>query len=292
MHGEHVPVRHDWWDPLTLPGLIGLGRPGPRFITEATRMLCVGSGLSSLLSMTRLRRCAILNEKEPFHPYFARAKALPASIPVLNDFLEMVRRSDNRKWRRFFNLADVIVISIDSNEYWVDSEEIAVLAGETCADGVGLSARRQGVSQTVSALRKLSRLLARLAPNAKLVLAIDPAPAALIGRTLPMVEASGASKAILRAAIDEVLVKDEPPPFHYFPALELSSELFADRFGEDGRLINRIVAEQLVAIFYGFFGQEQDALEISRSLLVARMRNLEVARASARAMVGTANDLP
>jgi hypothetical protein len=75
-------------------------------------------------------------------------------------------------------------------------------------------------------------------------------------RPISCITANAASKAILRAALDEFLRErddEERSRVHYFPAFEMINELFPHRFLEDGRHLHDFIIPAVMKIFEAYY---------------------------------------
>jgi hypothetical protein len=157
--------------------------------------------------------------------------------------------------RETLERTDVLVLTLGLSEVWYDREsgeplwraltrrhydpERHVLRVETLAD-----TRRH--------LEKIEALRARHLPRMKIVFTVSPVRLRATFRPVSAISANSASKAILRAALDEFL-RERPAQLNrelfYFPSYEIVHDVFRDPFEEDNRHVTPFVAAQVVRCF-------------------------------------------
>lgn len=157
--------------------------------------------------------------------------------------------------RLSFQEVDVLVVTLGLSEVWFDN-----LAGEpmwrpitaSLYDPQRHAVRRATVTETVEALLDFDRLAERFLPGKPVVFALSPIPLRATFRDQSAVTANQASKAILRAALDEFLSKEEirsRDRYHYFPSYELAFHLFDNPFEADNRHVRPDVAQCILNAF-------------------------------------------
>jgi hypothetical protein len=140
--------------------------------------------------------------------------------------------------RAIFDQADMFVITLGLSEVWYD-----VITGEIFWRAVPKSHydptrhkfRVIKVGETLANLDRIYSLIRKHRPEAHILFTVSPIPLAATFRPISAITASGASKAILRAAVDELCRETNDEKLHYFPSYEICKELFLHPYGADGR---------------------------------------------------------
>lgn len=116
--------------------------------------------------------------------------------------------------------------------------------------------RRATVAETVTAFRELDRLADQFFPAKHFIFTLSPIPLIATFRDQSAVTANQASKAVLRAALDEFLCDESvrlKSRYHYFPSYELVFHLFAHPFLPDNRHVRPDVATTILNIFSALY---------------------------------------
>jgi len=139
--------------------------------------------------------------------------------------------------------------------------------------------RVSSVAENVANLRRIVRLIREHVPSASIVFTLSPVPLAATFRGVSCVTANSASKAILRAAVDELLREVHgggerggggggggggeggcAGGLYYWPAFEMIKEGFTEPYLEDGRHPKPEVIQQILALFgKHYLGGEEEA---------------------------------
>ena len=159
------------------------------------------------------------------------------------------------KVRRSFQEGDVFVITLGLSEVWFDQIE-----GEPMWRTIPAHLYEEGrhicrpatVAETLGALYEFDGLADRFLPGKQFIFTLSPIPLAATFRNQSAVTANQASKAILRASLDEfigdrkVALKSR---YHYFPSYEIVFHLFDHPFLPDNRHVRPEVAGAVLSIF-------------------------------------------
>jgi hypothetical protein len=142
--------------------------------------------------------------------------------------------------------AEVLVITLGLSEVWFDT-----LSGEPIwrVPPRSLGSHRYGlklatVAESVEALETIDRLRRAHVPDQKIVLTVSPQRMGATFRGISPLVANAASKAILRAAVDEFLLAhagELNQTYFYFPGYELATELLHDPFEDNMHLRDEAV---------------------------------------------------
>jgi hypothetical protein len=99
-------------------------------------------------------------------------------------------------------------------------------------------------------------LIRRHAPAARIVFTLSPIPLVATFRAVSCITANSASKAILKAALDEFLRDlggEARDVVYYYPAFEIVNELFPHRFLDDGRHLHDFIIPAVMSIFEAYY---------------------------------------
>lgn len=161
--------------------------------------------------------------------------------------------------RRSFEEGDVFVITLGLSEVWFDQIE-----GEPMWRTIPTQfyeparhvCRPATVAETLASLNEFATLADRFLPGKRFIFTLSPIPLIATFRDQSAVTANQASKAILRAALDEFL--GDPAVarnslYHYFPSYEIVFHMFDHPFLPDNRHIRPEVAEMVLDIFSNLY---------------------------------------
>jgi hypothetical protein len=177
-----------------------------------------------------------------------------------------------------FESADVFILTCGLSEVWYDEPTGEVFWRAVPArmyDPTRHRFRVSTVAENKHNIRAIYDTVRAFRPEARLVVTLSPIPLVATFRPESCIASNAVSKAVLRAAIDEVYrdVKDEGVLW-YWPAYEIVQEAFGPgKYSDDRRHIKPPVLEYVMALFekYFCFGS-QPATSLPRTLLKARRR--------------------
>ena len=172
-------------------------------------------------------------------------------------FEATVERRD--KLRRSLQEGDVFIITLGLSEIWLDQIE-----GEPMWRTIPVRlyeperhvCRRATVAETLQCLHDLDGLVDRFLPGKQFVFTLSPIPMLATFRNQSAVTANQASKAILRAAIDEFIgdsAVSRKSRYHYFPSYEIVFNLFDHPFLPDNRHVRPEVAGAVLDVFSSLY---------------------------------------
>jgi len=128
-------------------------------------------------------------------------------------------------------------------------------------------------------LQSIYDIVRKFVPRAKVLFTLSPIPLAATFRPVSCMTANSASKAILRAALDEMLrdnAADLNQTLFYFPSYEIAQELFPKRFQDDGRHPSPPILATIMKIFEGVYCDNETTLADAHDRFIrARARNIE-----------------
>lgn len=142
--------------------------------------------------------------------------------------------------RELFDAADVFIITLGLSEVWYDEPTGEIFWRAVPYEKFDAGRHKFRVassSETLAALRETLEIIRRHKPEASVVFTISPIPLSATFRPVSCVTANSASKAILRAAIDELYRERSPldQNLYYFPAYEIVTQCFSSPLAKDFR---------------------------------------------------------
>ena len=161
--------------------------------------------------------------------------------------------------RRTLEKTDVLLLTLGLSEVWYDlqtGEPLWRALTRRHYDPARHVFRVETLQDTKRHLEKIEELRRRHLPNLKLVFTVSPVRLAATFRPVSAITANSASKAILRAALDEFLRERGDllnRELFYFPSYEIVHDFFRDPFEEDNRHVSAFVASQVVQAFAHYF---------------------------------------
>ena len=177
---------------------------------------------------------------------------------------------------------DFFILTLGLSEVWEDVE-----TGEIFWRAVPLSKfdkkrhrfRVLSMNETKQQIAKLYSIIRKKIPSAKVLFTLSPVPLAATFRPISCITANSISKSILRASLDEFFREnsgDLGQKLFYFPSYEVISELFFDRFDDDGRHPKSEIIELIMNMFEGVFCESAlDWSKVEQSYKLLRGQNLK-----------------
>jgi len=150
---------------------------------------------------------------------------------------------------------DVLILTLGLSEVWYDSVTGEPLWRALPVDHFDPERhvfRVETMAQTLQWLETIERLRARHVPDMKIIFTVSPVALQLTFRPVSALTANSASKAIVRAALDEFLrnhQEDVGRRLFYFPSYELVANYFIDPYEHDNRHISPTVAAGIISYF-------------------------------------------
>jgi len=150
---------------------------------------------------------------------------------------------------------DVLILTLGLSEVWYDSVTGEPLWRALPVDHFDPERhvfRVETMAQTLQWLETIERLRARHVPDMKIIFTVSPVALQLTFRPVSALTANSASKAIVRAALDEFLrnhQEDVGRRLFYFPSYELVANYFIDPYEHDNCHISPTVAAGIISYF-------------------------------------------
>jgi len=156
--------------------------------------------------------------------------------------------------RHLLSDADVCIVTFGLSEVWYELETGVVLRHAPREwDPNRYAFRVCSVAETTGRIADILRLIREINPRVNIVLTLSPVPLTATFRPIPAIVADSASKAILRAALDEVLRDSEDGGVYYFPAYEIATRYFMEPYQPDNRHVTMEVIDAIMNSFYDVY---------------------------------------
>jgi hypothetical protein len=162
--------------------------------------------------------------------------------------------------------AEVLIITLGLAETWYDSESGEAIWRIPPPEYIDSRYRFKvaTVKESVAALETIDRLRQTHMPRAKVIYTTSPVRFAATFRPMSPVVANVASKAIVRASLDEFLSEHDDlvgRVYHYFPSYEMITELLLDPFSDNRhpRIHHSDAVIDLFARYYTTLGVSSDS---------------------------------
>jgi hypothetical protein len=250
--------------------------PAKPLISRGTRVVAIGSCFARYFILWLAEHG--FNKSMPQSPYnallrFGSQLESPASIAQqfrwafgelddkavvwIDKTKEVFEASEGRRElvRDTLLATDVLILTLGLSEVWYDR-----VTGEPLWRALPVDQfdperhvfRVETMAQTLQWLETIERLRARHIPHMKIIFTVSPVPLGVTFRPVSAVTANSASKAIVRAALDEFLRNHQEEVGRrsfYFPSYELAANYFIDPYGADNRHIAPTVAAGIIRYF-------------------------------------------
>lgn len=157
--------------------------------------------------------------------------------------------------RETLEQADILIITLGLSEVWYDqtvNEPLWRALPKEYYDPARHVFRVESCASTIGALEKIEEIRNAHLPKLKIIYTISPVRLKATFRPVSAFTANAASKAILRASVDEFLrnhwslVNDT---YFYYPSYEIVMEVLEAPFMDDNRHFYDYVPEKLMSLF-------------------------------------------
>jgi hypothetical protein len=160
-----------------------------------------------------------------------------------------------KRTEQVFLETQVFIITLGLSEIWYDEATGGVFWRGVPMKFYDASRHKFRVcsfNETKGNIQRIYELIRKHVPHAKVLFTLSPIPLAATFRPTSIITANSASKAILRAALDE-FYRDNSTDLNkilfYFPAFEIVNELFLDRFELDLRHVHPHIITFVMKLF-------------------------------------------
>jgi hypothetical protein len=155
---------------------------------------------------------------------------------------------------KLFERTEIFILTLGLSEVWYDKATggvfwRAIPAKEFDPSRHGF--RVTSVEENRTNLHKIYNLIRTYRPGVKVIFTMSPIPLVATFRPIPCITANSASKAILRAALDEFLREVQGDGFaYYWPSYEIVLDVFANGCWEgDRRHVRKEILEYIMTVF-------------------------------------------
>lgn len=142
-----------------------------------------------------------------------------------------------KQTKDIFDQTDVFILTFGLSEVWYDNETKNVFwraIPKEVYDPKRHKFRVSSVQENSDNLEAIYQLIRKYRPDAKIIFTLSPIPLSATFRGIGCLGANSASKAILRAAIDDrVREHQDENVLHYFPSYELMTDVFQLPYAKD-----------------------------------------------------------
>lgn len=268
---------------LSALGMDALGDgwlPAEPLITPETRVLAIGSCFARYFILWLAEHG--FNKATPQSPYNALLRfgvALESPAVIAQQFRWAFGELDDKEvlWigkdKNIFEATEerrqlardtlleteVLLLTLGLSEVWYDrvtGEPLWRALTEDQFDPERHVFRVETMAQTLHWLETIERLRAQYVPNMTIIFTVSPVRLAETFRPVSALTANSASKAIVRAALDEFLRNHQDGSHRhlfYFPSYELVTDYFVDPYEHDNRHISSTVAAGIIRYFVAYY---------------------------------------
>ncbi|WP_081852934.1 GSCFA domain-containing protein [Bosea sp. 117] len=185
-----------------------------------------------------------------------------------------------KRTREAFLDTDFFIITLGLSEVWYDEVTGGIFWRAVPRQNYDPSRHKFRVcsfAETKAGLEAIYQAIRKHVPNAKLLFTLSPVPLAATFRPVSCITANSASKAILRAALDEFMREhddERSKNLFYFPSYEIVNDLFFCRFSSDGRHPYDEIIDVIMSSFELFFCETNLTMEeLTQKYLQVRKLN-------------------
>ncbi|MGH6925416.1 MAG: GSCFA domain-containing protein [Propylenella sp.] len=154
-----------------------------------------------------------------------------------------------------FRTTEFFIITLGLSEIWYDEHTGGVFWRAVPLEHYDPARHKFRVcsfAESKALIERIHSIVRRHVPRAKLLFTLSPIPLAATFRPIGCIAANSASKAILRAALDEFL-RDHADELNetlfYFPSYEIITDLFFRRHEPDGRHVRPPILHFVMQLF-------------------------------------------
>lgn len=159
---------------------------------------------------------------------------------------------DTEAVRKMIQSCSVYIVTLGLSEAWFDNEQGVYLwkfIPRKSLDAARFENKVITYRENVENIRAIIDIVREKSPSADIIFTLSPIPLLGTFRGMSTTVANSASKASLRAALDEVLRSARDERVHYFPSYELINNYIQDPFEDDNRHVTKEAVSQIMGIF-------------------------------------------
>lgn len=248
--------------------LMALGFDLSKKRAEEIYVSSMGEGLVNVSSIVQQFRWALEGWAPPenlWHGYDAKVHGISEDVRL--------------KTRDVFLETEVFILTFGLSEIWYDEVTGGVFWRAVPMHSFDSARHKFRVctfAETKAHIGEILDLIARHIPRAKVIMTLSPIPLVATFRPNSCITSNAVSKALLRSALDETLREREGlnERYFYFPAYELVSECFPDRFASDGRHTQHMIVPAIMRIFEASYCRTALEMETAEAeFRAARIQN-------------------
>jgi GSCFA family len=158
--------------------------------------------------------------------------------------------------KRIFDAAEVFIITLGLSEVWYDEPTGHVFwraVPRAHFDATRHKFRVATHAENLANLKAIHAIIRKHKPDAQIVVTLSPIPLTATFRPIPCMVADGASKAVLRSAIDELMLQADDPGLFYFPSYEVVKNCFLRPYIYDRRHVHFHILDLNMYLFERYF---------------------------------------
>jgi hypothetical protein len=248
--------------------------PDQPYISENVNVTAFGSCFAENISKwLRQRNYKVLTKEKGDAYVIVCSEGMVNSFAILGQFewalenraptIELWHGHDTRAFgydetvrlatRDIFMKTDVFILTFGLSEIWYDAPSGEVFWRAVPYDKFDPERHRFRVStveENTRNIRSIYQLIRKHRPDAKVIVTLSPIPLNATFRDVPCISANSVSKAILRAAVDNVVseFRSEGHLF-YWPSYEIVMEAFSNRWIRDRRHVKQEILDYVMTLF-------------------------------------------
>lgn len=166
-------------------------------------------------------------------------------------------KSIKEKTKDLLDKATVFIITLGLSEVWYSKENGDVFwkaIPQNIYNSEKHGFRVTTCGENIENLEKIIKLIRRHHPSAPIIFTVSPIPLRATFRPISCITANCVSKAILRAAVDEVIRNhSEDKNLYYWPSYEIVKESGQEMYGHDHRHIKSEAVTIIMGLFDKYF---------------------------------------
>jgi len=205
-----------------------------------------GEGMVNTFAILQQLDWAINKKEMPENIWFGAGKEIAAVDPSIRD-----------QTSEIINNTDVFILTLGLSEIWYDKRNNEPLWRAVPAQlfdkkihGFRVSSFQENF-ENLSSIRSLIR---EVKPHAPIIFTLSPIPLIATFRPISCITANSASKAILRAALDQLMREyDKDSNLFYFPSYEIITDFHPDPYIEDNRHPRGDLIHGIMELFEKYF---------------------------------------
>jgi hypothetical protein len=194
--------------------------------------------------------------------------------------------------REIFDQTDLFIITLGLSEVWYDAVTGGVFWRAVPRDKFDPARHKfriTSVQENKDNIRAIYDLIRECRPDAKIIFTLSPIPLVATFRPISCITANSVSKAILRAALDEVLqeVRQDGHAF-YWPSYEIVMDAFDRRWQPDRRHVKPEILDFVMTLFEAHWCHSEPRMTPDEAWARARLATRGLPRALRKPLLACA----